>query len=117
MSKFILSVLTVAFLLLINMSQASALELLSYKDTSSNVTVVTKQAVESAWASNQPACLKEGAKLIGVNQAFKQARLGYRDCSNSAKRQRVHTAMGIKVTVFKLSELPTDMIKNIKKVN
>lgn len=103
------------FIMLILSQPVHAIELLSYKDTATNTTVISKQAVESAWASSSPVCLKEGAKLIGVNKAFKAARLGYRDCSNSPKRARIHKAQGISVTVFKLSELPMDMIKTIKK--
>lgn len=93
---------------------ANAIELLGYKDSNSGAIVISKQTIETAWSSDQPACLKEGAKLLGVNKAFKKARLGYRDCSNSVKRKRIHKAQGIEVTVFKLSELPTEMIKEIK---
>jgi hypothetical protein len=114
MKKQLTITATALYLLFGFITNSYALELLSYKDTNTGVTVISRQAVESAWASNEPACLKEGAKIVGVNNAFRSNNLGYRDCSNSAKRKRIHQAMAIKVNVFKLSELPTEMIKEIK---
>ncbi|MEE4245445.1 MAG: hypothetical protein V2I33_08545 [Kangiellaceae bacterium] len=106
--------IAVYFVLGMMMEQASAIDLLSYKDTNTGAVTIARASVETAWAANQPACLKEGAKLIGVNKAFKAANLGYRDCSNSPARKKIHSATGLKVTVFRLSDLPLDMIKEIK---
>lgn len=94
--------------------QANAIELLGYKDTGSGVTVLSKESVNAVWNSDQPACLKEGGKILGVNKAYRAASLTYADCSTTEKRKRIHKAQGINVTVLKLSELPMDMIKEIK---
>lgn len=102
----------IAFLM--SITSASAIELLSYKDSNAGTVTIAKEAVTKAWNSDQPACLKDAAKLLGVNKAFKAANLGYRDCSNSAARRKVHRALGFNVVVFKLSDLPADMIKEIK---
>lgn len=110
----LLGLTLVAFISMITSFKAHSLELYNYKDGASSVKTVTKGQIEKAWSANQPVCLKDGAKLIGVNSAYKNAGLGYRDCSNSKARKRVHTAQGFQVTVFKLSELPLEMIKTIK---
>lgn len=110
----LLGLTAIAFVLMIASFPVQALELYNYKDGASSVQTVSKQQVEKAWSTSTPTCLKDGAKLLGVNKAFKDNGLGYRDCSNSAKRKRVHKAQGFQVVVFKLSELPLDMIKTIK---
>lgn len=112
-TKNLTGLFTVAYMVFGFATNAQAIELLSYKDTDTGLTTYTKETVTKAWSANQPACIKNGAKLLGVNKAFRAARLGYRDCSKSAKRAKVHKALGIKVTVFGLSELPADMIKQI----
>lgn len=88
-------------------------ELLNYKDGQSSVKVISESELDKVWGSNSPACMKDGAKLIGVNKAFKAKGLGYRDCSNSATKQRIHKAQGFNVTVFKLGQLPESVIKKI----
>lgn len=110
----LLGLTLVAFISMITSFKAHSLELYNYKDGASSVKTVTQAQVEKAWSTATPTCLKDGAKLIGVNKAFKDNGLGYRDCSNSASRKRVHRAQGFQVTVFKLSELPLEMIKTIK---
>ena len=102
-----------AFLTIFN--TASAIELLSYKDSNTGTTVISRSAVEGAWNSNTATCLKNGATLLGVNKAFKAAGFGYRDCSTSKAAKRIQKATGKKVVVFKLAELPEDMIKEILK--
>lgn len=93
--------------------QANAIELLGYKADNSGF-VYTKATIDKLWSSDQPACLKEGGKILGVNKAYKNASLKYQDCSSTEKRKRIHKAQGISVTVVKLSELPMEMIKEIK---
>ncbi len=110
----LLGLTLVAFISMITSFKAHSLELYNYKDGASSVKTVTKAQINKAWAATTPTCLKDGAKLIGVNKAFKDNGLGYRDCSNSANRKRVHKAQGFQVVVFKLSELPLEMIKTIK---
>lgn len=92
-----------------------ALELNAYKDGSSNTVTLSDSAVESAWASNTPACLKDGSKILGVNKEFKNKGLGYRDCSNGEAATRKHKALGYKVTVIKLAELSDNMIRSVLK--
>lgn len=91
---------------------ASALELHSYK---SNVATVnyTDAQVESMWTSKTPACIKDGSKIIGVNQAFKTANLGYRDCSSSKNALRKQELTGVAVKVFKVTELSSKLAKQV----
>ena len=113
MVKGFMAFVAALFVLVAFAQRASALELLSYKDSASSVTVLDAASVEKAWASASPVCLKDGAKILGVNAKFKELRLGYGDCSNSAAKKRIHGAQGFNVTVLKLGELPADMIKAI----
>lgn len=96
---------------------AQAIELQAYKDGSSEGITLSDASVESAWASNTPACLKDGSKILGVNREFKAKGLGYRDCSMGEGATRKHKALGYKVTVIKLSELSDGMIRKVLKVN
>jgi hypothetical protein len=114
-ATYLLVLSAIAFTSMI--TSVHALELYNYKDSATTSKVISAETIETAFKSNTPACLKEGAKLLGVNKAFKDAGLGYRDCSNSASRKRIHKAQGFTVSVFKLSELPIDMIKKIKTGN
>lgn len=91
------------------------MELQAYKDTSTNNVTLSDSSVESVWASNAPACLKDGSKILGVNKAFKASRLGYRDCSNGEAAKRKHNALGFKVTVIKLAELSDNKIREVLK--
>ena len=84
------------------------------KDNSTVKSVYTKQTLNTLWKSSQPACIKDGAKLIGVNKAYMKNDLGYRDCSSSKSRKKVHKALGFSVVVIKLHELPTELIREIK---
>lgn len=101
-------------LVVLSFQSVYALDLLSYKNTGSSVTVLSESAVNTTWNSNTPTCLKEGGRILGVNKAYKAKRLKYADCSTSDKRKRIHEAQGIEVVVFKLGELPMSMIKTIK---
>lgn len=90
-----------------------AIELLSYKTTSSSIVKIDDSALEKAWASDSPACLKDGAKMLGVNKAFVARKLGYRDCSQSDSARAKHRALGIEVAVIKLAELSDAKIKQV----
>lgn len=92
-----------------------AIELQAYKDSSTNDVVLTDASVEKVWSTNEPACLKDGSKILGVNKTFKSLGLGYRDCSNGKAALRKHKALGYKVTVIKLAELSDSMIKQVLK--
>lgn len=107
------SIVLLATLVTLN---TQALELLNYKNTSTGTTTYTRETLESVWSSQTPACIKDGAKIIGVNKAFKSMNLGFRDCSQSPNRQKIHKALGFKLAYFRLSELPMDMIKKIKEM-
>lgn len=109
--NFIFSVLMI--LTLTKIGTAEAIELMSYKDTNTGITVVSEEQLNKVWDSNQPACLKDGSTLCGVNKAYRAKRLKYRDCSTSSKTRRKHKARGYEVTVFKLAELPEALIKKI----
>ena len=93
--------------------QAHALELQSYKSTSSSITKISDSAVESLWASNTPACLKDGSKILGVNKAFTSKKLVYRDCSTSDDVKEKHKALGYEVAVVRLAELSQAKIKQV----
>lgn len=93
-------------------SKAHAIELLSYKNTATKVTKYTEASVNEAW-SKGPVCIKDGSKILGVNQAFKAKNLGYRDCSVSDTAKEKHRLLGVEVAVIKLTELPDTMAKKI----
>jgi hypothetical protein len=95
-------------------TQGHALELYNYKDGQTATTTMNKATLEKLWQSAQPTCLKDGAKLLGVNKAFKDNGLGYRDCSSSKARKKIHSALGFTVNVVKLHELPVSMIRELK---
>ena len=101
-----------ALMVLVSM-QVQAIELLAYKDTAANTIRYPDAEVERIWSAAKPACLKDGAKLLGVNKAFKAARLGYRDCSTSANARIKQQAMGFEVAVIKLTELSDAKIKQV----
>jgi len=86
--------------------------LLPYKDDATAVEY-QQSAVEAVWNSEKPACIKDGAKLKGVNAAFKKAGLGYRDCSNSDANKRKQRKGGYTVTVFKVDLLHTPLFKQV----
>lgn len=92
-----------------------SLELYNYKDNAKSTGIYTDKVVEQIWVSNQPACIKKGSRLLGVNKAFMKNDLKYADCSNSKANKRVHAALGFTVKVIKLDQLSTNMIKQVMK--
>ena len=90
-----------------------ALELLSHKNTASGIVKIDDAALEKAWASSTPACLKDGSKLIGVNAAFRSKGLNYSDCSSSDNAREKQRMLGFQVTVVKFTELSDAMGKKI----
>lgn len=110
----LINALAFAFFVATFPNQGHALEIQSYKSNTSKITLRSADEVSKAYNSNVPFCLKEGSKIVTVNNAFKKYKLGYKDCSNSARAARIHAAQGITVNVFKLSELPLNMIRDIK---
>lgn len=106
----------IALLTLTISLNASALELLSYKNTNSKTVKYTEASVNEAW-NKGPVCIKDGSKILGVNQQFRDAKLGYRDCSVSETAQEKHRLIGVNVAVIKLTELPDTMAKKILGVN
>lgn len=92
-----------------------AIELRAYKSTTSRVVTIDDASLEKLWASNQPACLKDGSKIMGVNKAFTDKRLGYRDCSKGVGATKKHNALGFSVAVVSVSELSDSMIKKVFK--
>ena len=96
-------------------TNASAIELRAYKSTTSSVVTIDDASLEKLWASSQPACLKDGSKIMGVNKAFTDKRLGYRDCSKGIGATKKHNALGYSVAVVSVSELSDAMIKKVFK--
>ncbi len=92
---------------------ASAITLLSHKDTSTGVVKLDAKAVEAAWSGNSPACLKDGSRLMGVNTAFKAKKLKYSDCSSSGNAREKQRMLGYSVTVIRFTELPDAMAKQV----
>lgn len=107
--------LFIALVTLGTINTVSAMEMLSYKSTTSNTVTLADSAVESAWSANTPACLKDGSKILGVNKAFKEMALGYRDCSQGDGAVKKHKALGFSVTVIKLAELSDAKIREVLK--
>jgi hypothetical protein len=97
----------------LSMLNAHALELLSHKSTSTNVVKLDAATVEKVWASNAPACLKDGSKLMGVNKAFRAKGLKYADCSSSANAKEKQRMLGYEVVVIRFTELPDAMARQV----
>lgn len=91
----------------------SAIELQSYKSTGSKITKIGDSELETLWASNKAVCLKDGARMLGVNKAYKAANLGYRDCSESDSARIKAEALGQEVVVVKLAQLSKAKIKQV----
>lgn len=94
-------------------TSVQALELLGYKNTNTNITKLTTASVETLWASKTPACIKDGSKLLGVNAAFKDKNLGYRDCSSSDKAREKQRMLGYKVVKIDFTSLPDALAKEV----
>jgi hypothetical protein len=107
------NLLITAALLTLTHNACHALELYNYKDTSSKIVKLSAEQVNSLWSSAQPACIKDGAKLLGVNKSFKDARLGYRDCSSSDKAKEKQKMLGYTVNVISFTSLPADIAKKV----
>ena len=94
-------------------AESQALTLLSHKDTSTGTVKLDAKAVETVWASNSPACLKDGSRLMGVNQAFRAAKLKYADCSVSPNAREKQRMLGYSVSVIRFTELPDSLAKQV----
>lgn len=94
-------------------ANASAITLLSHKDSSTGMVKLDAKAVEATWSANQPACLKDGSRLMGVNKAFKTRGLKYSDCSQSPNAKEKQRMLGYQVTVIKFTELPDAIAKQV----
>ena len=103
--------------MIISINSASAIELLNYKSSASGIIKMTDASVEKVWASTTPACIKDGSKLLGVNQAFKAKGLGYRDCSASKKALVKQKMLGYRVVKIGLTSLSTKMAKSVMGIN
>jgi len=106
---------SIASVLLLLTLNASAIELLSYKNTNTNVSKISEASLNTVWASTTPACIKDGSKLLGVNKAFKSKNLGYRDCSSSDKAREKQRMLGYKVVKINFTELPDSVAKTLVK--
>lgn len=98
-------------------TQAFGIELLSYKSTNSNIVKLSEAKINSIWTSKTPACIKDGSKIVGVNQAFLDKKLGYRDCSSSDKAREKQKMLGYKVVKIDFTSLPTSIAKTVMGVS
>lgn len=94
---------------------ANAIEIVGLKDHRAKTTgvkpSVSKSELVALWASKNAACIKDGSKVLAVNNAFAAANLGTRDCSNGEKTLAKHAKLGIKVFVIQAYQLPASMLK------
>jgi hypothetical protein len=72
---------------------------------------ISTEEVKALWASDKPACIKDGGKVLAVNKAFQSANLGFRDCSSGEKTIAKHRKLGITVYVIAAYQLPASMLK------
>jgi hypothetical protein len=95
----------------------SAVEMVTpVKTSGTTLTKVSDQEFESAWSGL--ACIKKGGSMIKVSPSFAQAGLKYADCSNSPAAKELARVMGKgEVRVFKLAELPENVIKQALGIN
>lgn len=94
-------------------SNSHAIELLSTKNTSTNITKISDSEVEKVWASETPACLKDGSKMLGVNKAFLAKRLKYADCSTSDKAREKQRMLGFEVVKIDFVSLSDAKAKQV----
>jgi hypothetical protein len=94
-------------------SQAHAISLLSYKDTGSSIVKIQDAEIERVWASNTPACLKDGSRIMGVNKAFRAKKLKYADCSSSDNAKEKQRLLGYEVAVIRFTQLSEGMAKKV----
>ena len=87
-----------------------AFEIHSYKSTGSKLSKINETSFNEAW-TKKAVCVKDGAKILGVNKAFKEAKFGYRDCSNSDATLEKHRLVGVETVVLKVVELPDSIAK------
>lgn len=90
-----------------------AIDLLAHKSTGSSIVKIADSALETLWASNTPACLKDGSRLMGVNKAFRAKNLKYGDCSASDNAKEKQKLLGYEVAVVKFVELSPSMAKKV----
>ena len=109
----------VTAIMLATINGAFAIELLSTKNTSTNISKISDSEVNRVWSSNTPACLKDGSKLLGVNKAFIEKRLKYADCSTSEKAREKQRMLGFSVAKIDFTSLSDSMAKQVsgQKVN
>lgn len=111
---YLLTLSSIGFAAMIGSFDANAIELYNYKSSSSNKIVkMTENQVTKIWGSDTPACIKDGAKLLGVNKAFRAKGLGYRDCSSSEKAQEKQRMLGYKVEKIDFTSLPDSVAEGV----
>ena len=115
MYKLLLTIAFAAAMVVVAAQKANAVEIVGLKNFKTSKTGVapnvTKTEVAALWASNKPACIKDGSKVLAVNKAFASANLGSRDCSSGAKTLAKHKKLGLKVWVIQAYQLPSEMLK------
>ena len=112
-TTFMATILVATLFLVLIGTNVHALELLDYKQDNSSGITISLQAFTKSFNSTTPTCLKDGSSMVGVNKAFKNAGMRYRDCSSSGKRAKILKAQGKIVNVFKLGDLSEEAIKAI----
>lgn len=86
---------------------------MSHKDTGSSIVKIVDSELETLWASNTPACLKDGSRLMGVNKAFRARKLKYGDCSSSDNAKEKQRLLGYEVAVVKFTQLSEVKAKQV----
>lgn len=85
----------------------------AYKSKTGNSIELADDAFIKAVNGKTPVCVKDGGRVISVNDTFESMELKSRDCSSSDANLKKYKALGYEVTVIKLSELSPRMIKAV----
>jgi len=107
---------TILFSLLLGMTLTShAVEVVGLKNfktvKSGTLPDLTASEVRAMWASSNPACIKDGGRVLAVNQAFNKSGFKSSQCASSEAKKKMHRKLGITVYVIKAYQLPKELLK------
>lgn len=88
-------------------------ELVNYESASASSKIVklTNESVDKLTSENQPACIKDGNRIVKTNRTFVKMGLKYGDCSNGDKARERARMKGYTVNVLKLESIKDEKAK------
>ena len=90
---------------------AYSVEMLDFQVTSGAITKVDQASFEKIWASNTPACIKDGGRVLKQNKAFAAKGLKKSECSDTPKAKAKQELLGYTVVKFSVETIPAQYAK------